>query len=41
MEKVSFAINDMATRSLTNFHKLQDAKELILRIQKILSNANK
>lgn len=41
MGKVSFAINDMANRSLDLFHRLQGAKELILRIKKILNDATK
>jgi hypothetical protein len=41
MEKVSVAINDMASRGLDLFHKLQGAKELINRIKKILNDAHK
>lgn len=41
MEKVTFAINDMSSKGLTLFHKIQNAHLLINRIKKILSDSHK
>lgn len=41
MEKVTHAINDMASKGLNLFHKLQGAKSLITKIRKILNDAHR
>jgi hypothetical protein len=41
MDKVGRAINDMASRGLNIFRKLQGARELITRIRKILTDSDR
>ena len=40
MDKVGKAINEMASKGLNIFHKLQGAKELINKIKRILNDSN-
>ena len=41
MDKVGKAINDMASKGLNVFHKLQGAKDLISKIKKILKDSSR
>ena len=41
MDKVGKAINEMASKGLNVFHKLQGAKDLIHKIKKILKDSKK
>lgn len=41
MDKVGKAINEMASKGLNVFHKLQGAKDLISKIKKILKDTSK